>query len=398
MKSVTRVVSFCTLLYPEHGQKTDNLPELILPYHRGQDFGDFGRIRLSHKTMDKRYQVFVSSTYADLMEERQKVIRTVMEMDCIPAGMELFPAADEEQFRFIKRVIDDCDYYLLIIGGRYGSLNEEGISYTEKEYEYAVSIGLKVIALIHKNPDEIAFGKSEQDPQLREKLGEFRRKVSANRLVLFWESAHELPGLVAQSLAKTIKIFPAVGWVRANKAASEDLLIEINGLRKQNAGFRDRNNELQMELARLSSRPALENLAGLQDKFKLFGTYTRRWRNEVNQHWDVTITWAEMFAAVAPYMASFPNESFVKTVLTRAAFLKSQNDGYSSELDDQLFRTVALQLKALNLVDIEYKQSTTGTMTLFWSLTPYGERVMLELRTVKKVSASEQGADNRESK
>jgi hypothetical protein len=47
--------------------------------------------------MDKRYQVFVSSTYADLQHERQRVIQALMEMDCIPSGMELFPAADEEQ-------------------------------------------------------------------------------------------------------------------------------------------------------------------------------------------------------------------------------------------------------------------------------------------------------------
>ncbi len=102
--------------------------------------------------MDKRYQVFVSSTYADLKEERKAVHQTLMEMDCIPAGMELFPAADEAQFEFIKKIIDDCDYYLLIIGGRYGSLTDEGVSYTEKEYDYAVSIGLSVIALIHSEP------------------------------------------------------------------------------------------------------------------------------------------------------------------------------------------------------------------------------------------------------
>ncbi|MGV4033752.1 DUF4062 domain-containing protein [Citrobacter freundii] len=82
--------------------------------------------------MDKRYQVFVSSTFTDLEEERKHVIQTLMEMDCIPAGMELFPAIDEGQWEFIKKVIDDCDYYLLIIGGRYGSVAEDGLSYTEK--------------------------------------------------------------------------------------------------------------------------------------------------------------------------------------------------------------------------------------------------------------------------
>src|SRR6266481_677947 len=131
--------------------------------------------------MDKRYQIFISSTYADLKEERRRVIQTEMELDCIPAGMELFPAADEDQFEFIKRVIDDCDYYLLIIGGRYGSTSEDGISYTEKEYDYALSRGLKVIALIHENPDEIPLGKSEKDPQLWERLRLFRDRVAAGR-------------------------------------------------------------------------------------------------------------------------------------------------------------------------------------------------------------------------
>jgi hypothetical protein len=119
--------------------------------------------------VDARYQVFVSSTYADLEDERRRVIQTVIELDCIPAGMELFPATDEEQFQFIKRVIDDCDYYLLIIGGRYGSTTADGISYTEREYDYAIERGLKVIALLHGSPDDIPFGKSEKDPVLRER-------------------------------------------------------------------------------------------------------------------------------------------------------------------------------------------------------------------------------------
>lgn len=99
--------------------------------------------------------------------------------------MGLFPAADEEQFNFIKRVIDDCDYYLVIIGGRYDSTTSEGISYTEKEFNYAVGLGLKVIALIHENPGAIPFEKSEQVPELQKKLELFRDKVSTGRIVKF---------------------------------------------------------------------------------------------------------------------------------------------------------------------------------------------------------------------
>ncbi len=64
--------------------------------------------------MDKRYQVFVSSTFTDLIKERQQVTRTLLEMDCIPAGMELFPASNDDQLTLIKIVNDDSDYYLLI--------------------------------------------------------------------------------------------------------------------------------------------------------------------------------------------------------------------------------------------------------------------------------------------
>jgi hypothetical protein len=47
--------------------------------------------------MEKKYQVFVSSTYRDLSEERQEVMQALLELDCIPVGMELFPATDDDQ-------------------------------------------------------------------------------------------------------------------------------------------------------------------------------------------------------------------------------------------------------------------------------------------------------------
>lgn len=89
--------------------------------------------------MEKRYQVFVSSTYQDLIPERIEVIQALLELDCIPCGMEYFPAADETQWDFIKKLIDESDYYIVVIAGKYGSVDETGKSYTQKEYEYATN-------------------------------------------------------------------------------------------------------------------------------------------------------------------------------------------------------------------------------------------------------------------
>src|SRR4026207_2413755 len=111
--------------------------------------------------MDKRYQVFVSSTYADLQEERQEVMQALLELDCIPAGMELFPAANEDQWSLIKKVIDDCDYYVVIVAGRYVSLGPNGHSYTEMEYRYATECGKPVIGFIHRDPGTLPANRTE---------------------------------------------------------------------------------------------------------------------------------------------------------------------------------------------------------------------------------------------
>ncbi|UHM90785.1 DUF4062 domain-containing protein [Rahnella victoriana] len=89
--------------------------------------------------MKKKLQVFVSSTFTDLKEERQAAVSAILTLGHIPAGMELFTANDKSQWETIERWINESDAYMLILGGRYGSIDEAtGISYTEKEFNYAV--------------------------------------------------------------------------------------------------------------------------------------------------------------------------------------------------------------------------------------------------------------------
>jgi hypothetical protein len=335
--------------------------------------------------MDKRYQVFVSSTYADLKEERQHVLQALMEMDCIPAGMELFPAADQEQWEFIKRVIDDCDYYLLIIGGRYGSTTPDGISYTEKEFDYAISKGLRVVALLHGAPNDIPFGKSEQDPALREKLVAFKNKVMDGRLVKFWKGAEELPGLVALSLTKTIKAHPAVGWVRASNVANEYILSEINELRKLNSYQRDKILELEKKA---DKRPMVDDIADIDSTFTVHGDWKVHHTGYTTREYDFncTISWRDMFALIAPYLVEHPNDTSVK--LRLASLLKERetgdDSGSSITIDDQDFKTITIQLRAYGLVNTRYSQTTKGGTALFWSLTPNGERLMIESRVIRE--------------
>lgn len=168
--------------------------------------------------MKKKYQVFISSTYKDLVEERAAVSQCLLEMGCIPVGMEQFPSSNMEQMDYIKMMLDDCDYYVLILAGKYGTLASDGIGYTEKEYDYAVSKNIPVMSFLVSDLGKLEANKCESKSKNKKLLEAFRKKVSKNKLVKFYTSIESLQANVAISLHQCMIDYPAVGWVRGNHA------------------------------------------------------------------------------------------------------------------------------------------------------------------------------------
>ncbi len=100
----------------------------------------------------KLYQIFVSSTFSDLRNEREEVAECIIGFGHLPIGMERFPAANENPLDHIYKMIDFSDYYVLILGMRYGSYNNNlKMSYTEAEYEYAFSLEKPILVFCLEN-------------------------------------------------------------------------------------------------------------------------------------------------------------------------------------------------------------------------------------------------------
>lgn len=193
----------------------------------------------------KKYQVFVSSTYKDLVEERREVIQTLLEGDFIPAGMELFYASNDEQFEYIKKVIDNCDYYVLIIGGRYGSINPStGISFTEQEYDYAIEKNIPVLAYIHPKPEKY-FPRDVIDTENSDKLDSFRQKVQANRMCKEWSYSAQLVSGVNHGLNNIIESDPRPGWSRGEN--NSHLSAELKEKENQYSELKKKYDLLKVE-------------------------------------------------------------------------------------------------------------------------------------------------------
>lgn len=166
--------------------------------------------------MNKKYQVFVSSTYKDLKEERLAVTQLLLKMGFIPVGMEQFPASNMSQMEYIKMMLDSCDYYLLILAGKYGTVDTDGIGFTEKEYEYAIANGIPVMSILIKDIGKLESAKCEETDEKRALLKKFRDKVSTGKMVDFYTDIGSLTTAVATAVHSCVQLFPAKGWIRGD--------------------------------------------------------------------------------------------------------------------------------------------------------------------------------------
>ncbi|MFU1870012.1 DUF4062 domain-containing protein [Citrobacter portucalensis] len=189
--------------------------------------------------MKRKLQVFVSSTFTDLIEERQAAVSAILKAGHIPAGMELFTAADRSQMDIIKNWIDESDVYMLILGGRYGSIEPTtGKSYTELEYDYAVEQGKALFAVVIKE-EALEKKVKEHGTDFLERdepksLSEFKKKVLSN-MSSFFEDVKDIRLCVHESLSDFSANRKLKGWVSADEIIdTHDLAEEIKKLNEEN--------------------------------------------------------------------------------------------------------------------------------------------------------------------
>lgn len=325
-----------------------------------------------------RHQVFVSSTYTDLKEERAEVLQAIWELDCIPTGMEAFVASNESQWDVIKKVIEECDYYVLIVGGRYGSVTDEGISYTEKEYHYAKQLGIPVLAFVHSDPSAIPVGKTDTNLELRPKLEAFRTMVMAEHPVRNWSNAAELGGVVSRSLVREVKVSPRPGWIRNDGPSALELLEQVRSLTEENRSLR--------EAAAAGNSEIDETLEHGSDRVELRGTRThfdkRTYRTCRDQEWSTLTTWDDIFRDLGPTLFGEAEETQMKKVLARFNVLDESYEelGVQGErLAPECWNAVLIQLRALGLIEQGVKKRGVNDNGRYWTITSKGDRHLVNL-------------------
>lgn len=332
--------------------------------------------------MEKKYQVFVSSTYEDLQEERKKVMEALLQMNCFPVGMEYFNASDSSQWEVIKSLIRECDYYILIVAGRYGSIEEEsGKSYTQKEFEYAIEQKVPVISFVHKSPDSISKKYVEMDAEANRLLDTFKADIK-KRLCKFWDNADGLASQVILSLTSLIKTNPRIGWVKADEVSSSEANKEILDLRKENELLKKQIDELMDSVPK-----GTEKLKQGSDMFRFKLYETNRFAGVYDKSIDVELSWNELFGIIAPIMIFESSNTILKSSIVKYSIGKSEiekGDFSDFTIGDSDFHTIIVQLLALKLITESVRKRRADDHSAYWTLTDYGKSLMMKLKALRK--------------
>ena len=307
--------------------------------------------------MNKLYQVFISSTYRDLVEEREKVITTLQQMGHIPAGMELFKASADDKIKYIKKVIDYSDYYVLIIGSEYGSLDPRtNKSYTQIEYEYAKSKNIPILAFYKENVENAD-----------ENFINFREEVKNNHLCKPWKDRDDLTLSIITSLTDAIAEYEMPGWIRGGKDVSE-LHAEAEKLRSDLVKCMKNNSILSSHIPKIKDASQGEDLYEIIIEFESGEEYGRK------------VSWRDIFEIIFGQMHGTRDAITLSAATNRLKYnLQQHYEPRIRFINEKSMNTIITQFGILKYIIV-----TPSTGNTWINLTEVGELYRQSLIVVKR--------------
>lgn len=337
--------------------------------------------------MDKKYQIFISSTYEDLKEERDQAIKAILEMGHIPVGMEMFSAGDEEQWQLIARQIEATDYYVIIVGHRYGSETPDGISYTEKEFDYAKQCGVPTLGFVIDDKASWPADRIDKESKTKKKLDKFKGKVKS-KLVHFWSTKEDLHGKISISLIKAMSINPRIGWARADEVVSLDMTKEITRLSSENSKLRNENELLKNKQQ--------EQVDEVREVLNILNSNDRKLTIRENSSFEgapsFTRTLLELFLAAAPNLISENStEEVAKNVSHSIVGTKYHHFWPFGKVNTE---HLIADFVALDLVEPSKKKHPVSDKSSYWTLTKLGKQLNKRSRRIQLEEGINTSSDN----
>lgn len=339
-------------------------------------------------TASKRYQVFISATYPDMQGARQALMLPMIENGMIPTGLDSAAADGNTLLPVIQKLIETSDYFILIVGGRYGHLSPMGLSEIHREYIYAATKRKPVVAFIHDNPTLLKPEQQEATRDGQVRRDDFVRLLEEKVPCFRWSTEIGLTEVARKVLPNLMREHRAPGWVRADQAGTGANAADTSGLKA-----RIQELEKEREEALSQSRPALKTLSRGTDQVALDYSCNVYEGGDCKLAMVTTrISWDQAFSCVAPLMLNPASEPVMQKALedfiVRKALADVQKDFPRAHavrnvvLAAHSFNQLKIHLRALGLISKSQEMDSRGLP--LWQLTAHGDNTMSQVMAVKR--------------
>lgn len=312
--------------------------------------------------MGKKLQIFISSTYVDLQEERQAAVEAILGSNNIPAGMELFKAGNNSQWETIKKWINDSDIYMLILGGRYGSIEPTSKkSYTQLEYEYALSMNIPIFAV--SLSEDFLSKKAIADSAVIEHenkylYDEFKTLVM-KKMIKIVDDCKDIKLAIYESISELKEENDFEGWTRGISNST------YTNLTEQNASLIKENNELKKQLKQSPiAQKIIEDDNAFWNKSYALNIHGMRKFMESPYNSQISITMRGIFMDLAPLMMVPVKIHQLKDNFEEIMHEKFASQYYSLAIEENQFQNVKLQMYSMSLITLQNDNDGEETVSL----------------------------------
>lgn len=149
--------------------------------------------------------IFISSTFADLSEHRKSVIYVLRRMKSLVEAMEYFGADSDAPLDFCLNAVKRADIFVCIIGMRYGSTDQHGISITQREYEHAYANKKRILVYLIDEERHLLAPINVERGEGAERLQRFKDDLRLRHVCMRFDSSTDLAGKVALDLVRELQ-------------------------------------------------------------------------------------------------------------------------------------------------------------------------------------------------
>jgi hypothetical protein len=236
------------------------------------------------------------------------------------------------------------------------------------------------------------------------KLEAFKELVQ-KKMCKYWTSALELGSVVSRSFINLQKTNPAIGWVRGDLVPEKDSSAEILELTREIERLHN-----QIEDTKNQAPKGAEKLAQGEDKLSIKCNFESTDEKYTSYTWNGTIqtTWNEIFYQISPLLIDEASEHRIRNSLNEFVAIKKRPEMKLREdakghrfsgfaIDEDNYQTIKVQFRALGLIIQSMKKRAVTDKGAYWTLTPYGDTIMNQLRAIKREN-NDQNPNNRTAK